>query len=77
MSLANEFYDNFRHYLGHYHLSGFAGENLDHTTLHTTRQDVIISHIKTNHPVIIESFGIQDISDFRTELNYITHKLTV
>jgi hypothetical protein len=74
MILADEFYSRFDN-LGHYHLSGFKDERLPHTTLHTTHQNIIIEAVKSNHPIIIESYGIDDIENFETELEYITPRL--
>ena len=73
MKLADEFYDSFSN-LGHYHISGFKDADLPHTTLYTTHQDIIAEYVRTDHPIIIESFGIYDIQDFQLELDY-TKKL--
>lgn len=71
MALAEDFYAAFTN-IAHYHISGFSDEALPHTTLHTTKQNKIISSIHTEHPIIIESLGIDDIADFRKEYDYVS-----
>lgn len=61
--------------LGHYHISGFKDASLPHTTLNTTGQDAIIGAITTDHPIIIESLGFDDIVDFEQEFSYVIKRL--
>lgn len=60
---------------GHYHISGFQDASLPHTTLHTTRQNEVIRAVATDHPIIIESLGIEDITSFRDEYDYVVKRL--
>ena len=74
MQAIDEFY-GFSDRLAHYHVSGYGGPELPHTTLHDSNQDSILRSIRTNHPIIIESYGVADIADFLDELNYIRSEL--
>lgn len=74
MQTIDEFY-GFSDRLAHYHVSGYGGSELPHTTLHNSNQDSILRSIRTNHPIIIESYGVDDIADFRDELQYVFHAL--
>jgi hypothetical protein len=60
---------------GHYHISGFKDASLPHTKLYTTHQDAIITAVRTDAPVIIESFGPTDIEQFKREYDYIAERL--
>jgi hypothetical protein len=75
MALGEEFYRRFGDRLAHYHLSGFAGEALPHTTLLNTRQGQMMAAIYDNKPIIIESFDEQGIAGFQAELSYIQSRL--
>lgn len=74
MQAIDEFYD-FSDRLAHYHVSGYGGPDLPHTTLHDSSQDSILRSIRINRPIIIESYGVNDIADFRDELQYIFRAL--
>lgn len=60
---------------GHYHISGFAGASLPHTTLSTTQQDEIILTVQNDAPIIIESLGAADIHLFQEEYDYVVERL--
>lgn len=70
MQSADLFYGQFKN-IGHYHVSGYGGPALPHTTLHDKDQDIILGAIKTPHPIIIESYGTEDIHLFDNELAYV------
>lgn len=70
MQLVDDFYD-LSDRLAHYHVSGYGGPELPHTTLHDSNQNIILRSIRTNHPIIIESYGTADIADFHDELVYV------
>ncbi len=61
---------------GHYHISGFKDAKQPHTKLHLTHQDDIITAVKTDAPIILESFGPTDIQDFQREYDYVAERLT-
>lgn len=76
MSLADDFMKALEKRLRHYHISGFGDDNLPHTSLFTTKQDEIIKKLtRTDKPIIIESFGVEDINNWRKELDYISSRL--
>ena len=74
MQTIDEFY-GLSDRLAHYHVSGYGGPELPHTTLHNNNQDSILHSIRTDHPIIIESYGVDDIADFRDELVYVRRLL--
>jgi hypothetical protein len=71
MALGEEFYRRFSDRLAHYHISGFAGAKKPHTTLADNDQDQIITAVRDDKPVIIESLGETETADFQTELRYV------
>ncbi len=74
MKLSKDFYTTLGN-LGHYHISGFKDDHLPHTKLFETRQDSIITSVEDERPIIIESFGIEDIHEFKKEYDYVTARL--
>lgn len=70
MRLVEDFDRTFSN-ISHYHISGFKDEKTPHAPLFMTRQDIILKSIHKDKPVIIESYGGNDIINFETELNYI------
>jgi hypothetical protein len=75
MRLAGEFYDRFGGRLAHYHLSGFGGEAEPHLMLAQTGQDIILTALRDDKPIIIESLSESTLPDFRIELDYIRQRL--
>lgn len=74
MQLADEF-KNACFDLNHYHISGYKNSKFNHIPLYKTKQNIIIDNIWTMKPIIIESFGVDDIMDFMHELIYIENVL--
>ena len=74
MRLADEF-NNACFDLSHYHISGYKNRKLNHIPMYKTKQNIIINTISTMKPIIIESFGVDDIVDFKHELCYIKNVL--
>lgn len=74
MKLADDFYRSFDN-LSHYHLSGFKDNSLPHTQLYETKQDIIIQSVKKDSPIIVESFGVDDIVNFKLELEYVRERI--
>jgi hypothetical protein len=74
MELADDFHESFDN-LSHYHLSGFKDDKLPHAPLCETRQDIIIQKLQKDRPIIIESFGVDNIVNFKQELGYIRERI--
>ena len=77
MLLADQLISAFKTRLKQYHLSGYGDSNLPHTKLYQSGQDYLITKIRHNKPIIIESLGDADLSEFRRELDYIKQRLEI
>jgi len=79
MELAEEFVKELSSRISHIHLSGFKKhkDNQPHSLLLQTQRELILNHVPTNVPIIIES-ALQEhesLEDLGKELDYIKRHL--
>jgi len=76
MKLAQDFYNNFKDRISHFHLSGFGGSKNDHIPLYKTKQLEIIKAIPNlDLPIMLESV-CKNIEEAKKEIEYVRSVLS-